>query len=206
MCIGGDVFNSIEGLQGGAGADTLTGNASANILLGEDGADSISAGAGTDSVDGGLGSDTLSGGAGADSFYGGGEWWEGFDYVSYAGASSGVAASLTTHAWGGAGTGTAGDAAGDILERVEGLIGSSFNDTLGSNGGVSGVAWGFPDIPHRLIGGAGNDVYVLEEPWGPNLNGWVEVVEAAGQGVDEMRTSTRSTLTLAANVENLTNR
>jgi Ca2+-binding RTX toxin-like protein len=87
---------------------------------------------------------------------------------------------------------------------VEGLIGSSFNDTLGSTGGVGGAP-GYPEIPHTLVGGAGNDIYVLEAPWGHLANGWVEVVEAAGQGVDEMRTSTRSTLVLAANVENLTN-
>jgi len=84
------------------------------------------------------------------------QWEDGADYVSYAGASSGVAVSLTTHAWGGEGTGTAGDAAGDILERIEGLIGSSFNDTLGSTGGVAGSQEGYPEIPHTLVGGAGN--------------------------------------------------
>ena len=55
----GDTYNSIEGIIGGTGNDTLTGNDSANDIHGN---------AGNDTLDGGLGDDTLTGGTGADTF------------------------------------------------------------------------------------------------------------------------------------------
>ncbi|MFM8940306.1 MAG: calcium-binding protein, partial [Phenylobacterium sp.] len=173
------------GLAAGA---TRTGLASGDVFIGIEGlegsnaADSLSGDAEANLLSGLVGNDTLTGGSGADTLDGG----VGVDVVSYAGAAAGVAVSLTSSA--GTGTGTAGEAAGDVLANVEMVVGSAFNDTLGAVGGAQ-----------TLSGGAGDDVYVLDG------TGAVTLVEAAGQGLDEMRTSTRSSLTLAANVETLTN-
>lgn len=165
----GDVFISIEGLEGSSSGDALTGNSGANTLSGQGGNDTLEGGAGADTFDGGIGS----------------------DLVSYAGAGAGVAASLTGST--GTGSGTVGDASGDVLSTVEGLIGSAYNDTLGAVGATSGS--------QTLQGGAGDDVYDLNG----NGTGSVTVVELSGQGADTMRTATRPTMTLAANVENLIN-
>jgi Ca2+-binding RTX toxin-like protein len=150
----GDVFLSIENLLGSGFGDTLKGDDGANVLDGGDGNDVLSGaggddlllgGAGNDSLRGGLGDDTLEGGAGNDTLGGdagadmliGGD---GVDAASYAGAASGVVASLALG-------GSEGDAAGDSYDGIEILIGSAFNDVL--EGG---------DDADTLIGGAGDDV------------------------------------------------
>ena len=124
----GDVLLSIENLTGSGYADTLAGDAGANLLDG---------GAGNDSLSGGAGNDTLIGGAGADTLDGG----SGSDTASYAASAAAVAVDLA------AGTGSAGDAAGDVLLSIEHLTGGAGNDTLRGDG------WA-----NRLDGGAGNDV------------------------------------------------
>jgi Ca2+-binding RTX toxin-like protein len=106
------------------GQDVLTGGASADILAGF---------AGDDMLDGGAGADTLNGGAGT-------------DLASYAGAVTGLFASLATP-----GNNT-GDASGDAYTSIEGLIGSRFGDTL-----TSAALGG-----NQLWGGAGADqLYAL---------------------------------------------
>lgn len=67
----GDVFVSIENVQGSAGNDTITGNNAANELRGMYNQDSLSGLGGNDTLDGGRGRDTLVGGAGNDSLTGG---------------------------------------------------------------------------------------------------------------------------------------
>ena len=114
----GDTFISIENISGSTHDDTLTGNAGANRLRGQSG------------------NDTLEGGAGGDDLHGG----SGTDTVTFAGASTGVVASLHN------GTGTSGDANGDTYTAIENLTGSGFTDTLTGNSGAN-----------LLIGGAGND-------------------------------------------------
>ncbi|WP_419184896.1 VCBS domain-containing protein [Stutzerimonas stutzeri] len=64
----GDTYNSIEGILGGAGNDTLTGDGGDNYLDGGAGNDTLLGGAGDDILVGGVGDDTLTGGAGRDSF------------------------------------------------------------------------------------------------------------------------------------------
>ncbi|WP_052710384.1 beta strand repeat-containing protein [Azospirillum thiophilum] len=124
----GDVLLSIENLTGSGYADTLTGDGGANLLDG---------GAGNDSLSGGGGNDTLIGGAGADTLDGG----SGSDTASYAASAAAVAVDLAS------GSGTMGDATGDVLLSIENLTGGSGNDTLRGDGGAN-----------RLDGGAGNDV------------------------------------------------
>ncbi len=123
---GTDTYRGIENLTGGGGNDILTGNASANILKGGDG------------------NDTLVGGVGGDTFYGGDEFTDtsANDTVSYAGAPSGVVASLT----GGLVTQT-GDADGDTFFGIENLTGTAQADTLIGD-----------DKVNILTGGAGDDI------------------------------------------------
>ena len=98
----GDVYISIEGLTGSAHSDQFYGTA------------------GWDGFYGGGGDDQLEGRGGGDQLDGG----DGFDFAVYWGASSGVLASLAT------GTGSAGDAAGDVFVSIEGLQGSNYVDVL----------------------------------------------------------------------------
>jgi Ca2+-binding RTX toxin-like protein len=113
----GDSYDSIENLTGSLYNDTLIGDGNSNVLNGD------------------LGNDTLIGGAGADTLIGG----DGDDTASYAGATSGVTASLTNPSI------NTGDAAGDTYSSIESLTGSAFNDTLEGdangndfNGGTGG--------------------------------------------------------------------
>src|SRR4051794_11816605 len=100
---------------------TITGtNNSDPELEGTDAADTIFGLGGHDILIGLGGSDTLEGGAGADEIFGS----SGFDYAGYRSSSAGVAVWLDEfHAAG-------GDAAGDHLYSIEGLIGSAFADGL----------------------------------------------------------------------------
>ena len=115
----GDAFTSIENVTGSSSADTLIGSS------------------GNNTIDGGAGADQLNGGAGADALSGG----DGTDTASYIGSVNGVAVSLAT------GTGSGGDAAGDVLTSIENLIGSASSDTL------------IGDADHNtLVGGGSGDV------------------------------------------------
>lgn len=150
MLYGGDGNDTLDGgtendqVFGGTGNDSLIGDAGDDTLSGDDGNDQLYGGIGNDSLTGGIGGDTLVGGAGADTLSGG----QGQDYADYSGSSSGVTVNLTT------GAGTGGDASGDSLSGIDGLIGSAFDDVLtGYDGqGTSGDI--FTNI---FYGGAGND-------------------------------------------------
>ncbi|WHU00963.1 hypothetical protein [Sphingomonas sp. NIBR02145] len=123
----GDRLIGIEAVEGSAFADTLSGT---------DGADWFGGGAGNDRIDGRGGDDLLVGGAGADTLIGG----AGFDSADYSGSGAAVTVDLV------AGTGSGGDAQGDVLSGIERLVGSGFDDVL------SGDA--FDNV---LVGGAGAD-------------------------------------------------
>jgi len=124
------------GRIGGPGNDRLADQGAAAMLAGH---------AGDDTMDGGGGADTLDGG-------------DGYDIASYAGAPGAVALSLH------AGTGTQGDAAGDVFIAIESLLGSAFADRLtGSD-------------DHNIIeGGAGADTID-----GRAGNDWLSFEGAAG--------------------------
>jgi len=106
-------------LVGGGGNDVMYGQGGSDILYAGDGNDSLHGGAGDDYLSGGLGNDTLAGGAGADALIGD----AGTDIADYRDATGAIIVDL------GAGI-TGGDAAGDILLGVDGIVGSRFNDTL----------------------------------------------------------------------------
>jgi Ca2+-binding RTX toxin-like protein len=109
------------------GIENVIGSAFADTLTGDANANVLTGGAGGDRLDGGTGSDT----------------------ASYASAGAAVTVNLTT------GTGSVGDAQGDVLVGIENLTGSAFNDTLIGDNNANVLAGG--DGADQLNGGAGAD-------------------------------------------------
>jgi Ca2+-binding RTX toxin-like protein len=189
----------------GVGSFTGTGNASDNRITGGDGADLLSGMDGDDILEGGDGPDTFRGGAGNDVFIGGGT---GGDTADYTLAGSAVRVDLTkTQVL------NDGDGGVDTLIGIENATGSAFDDVLigdsGANvlnGGLGrdtliggqgdDVLMGGAGAANTLQGGFGNDRYVVSAVGD-------SIVEFADQGVDIVETAL-STMTLAANIENLT--
>ncbi len=119
--------------------DTLDAGAGNDTLYGHDGNDRLLGGAGSNALYGDKGNDTLIGSSGvaADTFDGG----DGWDFVSYENSSPVAVILIDT-------SGNQGDAIGDIynLANIEGVIGSSYGDTLIGHAGND-----------ELRGGRGND-------------------------------------------------
>jgi Ca2+-binding RTX toxin-like protein len=137
---GVDTLINIENLRGSAHADTLTGNAGNNDIQGRDGNDTISGLDGNDSLNGEIGNDSLLGGNGADTLIGGAgddtldggaqltiednaNFSNEFDVASYSAATAGVTVNLAA----GTATGAAGN---DVLNDIEYVVGSNFNDSI----------------------------------------------------------------------------
>lgn len=191
---------------GNSGNNTITGGVANDTLYGGGGADQFIGGTGTDTVSfanyssgvnidlkntntasdrfngienivGSNYNDTLAGDANANNLNGG----AGIDTISYASSAVAVDVNLTTKQVSG------GDAQGDTLTSIEGVIGSGFNDKLTSS--TNGTI---------LNGGTGDDLYII------NGTG-VSISETAGNGVDEVQT-TLATLSIVgyAEVEKLT--
>ncbi len=188
-------------LTGGAGDDTLEGGRGADVLQGGEGTDVVSyagsefgvlvnladtaanggdaagdvfssieiieASYHADTLIGDAGDNRLRGGAGADMIDGG----SGFDTADYTTAASAVALDL------GAGTGTVGDAAGDVLSGIEQVLGSDWNDTLAGGAADETFVGGLGN--DALAGGAGSDTYVFGFGAGSDV-----LTEAAVAGVD----------------------
>jgi Ca2+-binding RTX toxin-like protein len=125
----GDLLLSIENLQGSSYGDELIGNSIANDLRGLEGNDRLQGLGGADLLDGGYGHDVLVGGAGGDVLIGG----EGNDLASYGSSPAAVFVSLMSH------TASGGDAQGDTLNGVEGLLGSPFADGLSGDNGANSI-------------------------------------------------------------------
>ncbi len=172
----------------GSNLEILTYTGSSNFSgIGNDGDNIINGGNGADTLNGGLGIDTLVGGDGNDTYIidhtndqiiegvGGG-----VDTVRVAANVYGLNPNIESLTFIGSGNffGTGNASANTI-------IGGTAADTLDGGAGAD-----------TLIGGAGNDVYAVDDL------GDV-VIELAGEGIDEVRT-TLASYTLAANVENLT--
>ena len=143
---GGDGDDAVYGdsgldmLYGGIGIDTLEGGAHDDYLEGGDGNDTLRGGTENDMMIGGLGGDRFNGGAGTDT-------------VSYASAAAGVTLSLT------AGTGTGGEAAGDVFEdAIERIIGSGNNDNITGSAGDDYIEGGGGN--DTILGGAGADTLI----------------------------------------------
>ena len=115
----------------------------------------------------------------------------------YGASSAAVTVDLST------GRGLGGDAEGDTLLAIDNLIGSSFADRLTGDLYANSLVGGAGDDTLQggggtdtLVGGSGNDVYLVS-------GSTDTIVEAAGGGIDEVRT-TSSSYTLGAELDKLT--
>ena len=150
----GDVFSNIERIAGSRHDDALTGDLGENRLEGRAGADALDGGGGDDQLIGGEGNDQLIGGAGADTLDGGAGW----DVLDYETSTSGVTVDLAT------GAASGGDAEGDVVSNVEGIVGSRHDDALTGDLGENRLEGRAGDDvldggggDDQLIGGAGDD-------------------------------------------------
>jgi Ca2+-binding RTX toxin-like protein len=193
----------------GSSSFTGTGNAQDNVITGTRAADALSGGDGDDTLIGGGGNDVLDGGAGVDTVVLAGnragyvveqpsattitisqkyglEWLtlSGVEHVQFAdGGGDLTLADLlagTVDTSDGAYVGGAGN---DVLD------GQAGHDTLSGNDGDD-MLWGGLGNDYldggagadSMAGGAGDDIYVVD-------NALDVVLEAAGNGIDEIRTS-----------------
>ncbi len=140
---GDDLFDGTAGRQG-----LVFGFLGNDTLLGGDGADVLRGGDGLDSLAGGAGNDTITGDAGADTLEGG----DGRDLLDYRNSAAAVDVSLLL------GTGTGGDAAGDVFSGFEWLAGGGGGDTLTGDNGDNRLFGLLGD--DLLSGGTGNDTLV----------------------------------------------
>jgi serralysin len=109
-----------------------------DILNGLAGNDRLDGGAGNDQLFGGDGNDILIGGKGADALDGG---VGAFDFASYSTSTGPITVSLQDPSI------NTGDAVGDTYVGIEGLVGTSANDTL----------IGYATVGSSLEGGGGGD-------------------------------------------------
>jgi Ca2+-binding RTX toxin-like protein len=145
----GDKLFNIENITGSNFADALTGDGGNNVLDGAGGNDKLYGGDGNDVLVGGAGADRLDGGAG-------------HDFVSYdlKTAKKAVFVDLLHNVAKG------GDAQGDILLNIEGVVGTKFGDFLvtGATGGADMRGLGGDDTislngnNDAAQGGDGNDL------------------------------------------------
>jgi len=178
----------------GSGGFTGTGNALDNSLYGKALDDTLYGLDGDDKLVGGAGADLLDGGAGRDQV----------DYTK----SAAITVNLVTN------VNRGGEAEGDRLVDIETVIGSNYADSItGSDDPLVGdilYGRGGDDLLFGgagddqldggsgndvLRGGIGNDLYVV-------LEAGDQVIEAAGEGRDRIRTAATS-YTLGANIEEL---
>jgi Ca2+-binding RTX toxin-like protein len=172
----------VERLTGTSGAgQSLTGSARDNVIAG---------GAGNDVIDGGAGADRMAGGVGDDVYivdHAGDtvveDAGQGTDEVRTALAAWSIAATAVETL---TGTSAGGQAlTGNALANV--IQGAAGDDVLDGGAGSD-----------TMRGGQGNDVYVVDDA--DDI-----VVEAAGEGTDEIRTAFSSySLNGRNNIENLT--
>ncbi len=123
----GDLWIGIENVIGSELGDAISGTADANILNG---------GGGDDDIEGRGGNDTLIGGTG-------------FDSVFFSSFGVGVAVNLAITTAQNIGAGAV------VISGFEGLIGTSFNDTLTGDGNANSILAG--DREDLISGGGGND-------------------------------------------------
>jgi Ca2+-binding RTX toxin-like protein len=209
--------NNLENLTfTGSGDFSGTGNDLANAILGGTGNDYLDGGLGADTLAGGDGNDTLLGGAGVANELVGGKGndvyivsvtgdtvfevaGEGTDTVRTALGFYTLGNNLENLTFTGSGdfVGIGNDAANAILggtgnDYLDGGLGA---DTLAGGDGNDTLLGG-AGVANELVGGKGNDVYVV------SVTGDT-VFEVAGEGTDTVRTALGG-YTLGNNLENLT--
>lgn len=167
-------------VHGGTGNDILDGGTGNDIIYGEEDSDFIFGGAGDDTLDGGSSNDVIEGGAGSDLIVGG----DGFDFASYEGASSAVVVKLTdqTSSLGFVGFGELGVAQDDALASIEGIVGSSYDDSIVGNS-LDNELWG-ADGADVINAGAGNDFIYGGDGDNTLLGGLGNDLIYGGEGAD----------------------
>ena len=135
-----------EVVEGQAGDDNIDGQGGDDKLDGGVGDDTLTGGQGDDNLSGGPGDDTIVGGAGADTISGG----SGVDFINYLPSQEAVNVDLQTNQASG------GDAQGDTIEGVEGIIGTNFNDTLIGDD-QQNIFFGYDGVD-TLQGNLGDDI------------------------------------------------
>ncbi|MGI9434594.1 MAG: putative Ig domain-containing protein [Geminicoccaceae bacterium] len=156
--IGGD-----DTLYGEDGDDTLIGGDGADTLYGGADDDVLDGGTGNDRLNGGVGDDILSGGVGADIIDGG----SGSDQVSYEQSNQAIRIDL------GANMASGGHAEGDVINNIEQVVGSTFDDVLIGD-----------HEDNTLSGGAGNDQIDAGQGDDTVIGGDGDDVIIGGQGDD----------------------
>ena len=152
------VDSAIENARGGFENDKIEGNEYVNRLEGLGGRDKLFGLGGSDTLEGGAGDDFLDGGAGGDLIDGG----AGRDVLSYQSSVRGVRVSLV---------GGNSDQ-GDIISKIEGVVGSVFEDVVEGDSGDNVLAGGKgSDV---ILGGDGSDVISgsagdIGEGWSGNI-------------------------------------
>jgi Ca2+-binding RTX toxin-like protein len=156
-------------LLGGTGDDVLTGNAGNDFLFGDNYVESFALPfgyahlGGNDKLLGGEGDDYLQGGIGSDIIEGG----NGFDIASYQGSTAAVTIVLGTK--GATAVQTGGDAGGDKLTSVEGIIGTDFADKITGN-----------ELDNLIEGGAGADTLTGGGGNGSDTVSYARAVDTGG--------------------------
>ncbi len=140
------VVDQFDQVLGTTGADVLSGSGGDDFVSGRAGDDLISTGGGEDWIQAGAGNDTIEAGAQADTIDGG----AGIDTLTYAGSTQSVTVSLA------GGTGSGGDAQGDVFSSIETLIGGNGNDILNGDNASQALSGGIGN--DAVYGGAGNDI------------------------------------------------
>jgi Ca2+-binding RTX toxin-like protein len=119
-----DMLGDVEGLVGSRFDDTLTGDGGNNAIDGGAGSDTVSGRAGDDVLVGSVGDDTIGGG-------------EGFDTADFSASPAAVTVDLAS--------GTAAGEGTDVVQSVEDVAGSIFDDRLTGNSGANSIDGGMGD-------------------------------------------------------------
>jgi len=172
-------------ITGTSGNDTLAGTFMDDTIFGL---------AGDDQLNGDLGNDVLNGGLGNDRFTGG----AGVDTLTYDDATAAIKINLSIL---GKAQATVGAGSDILVDQIENVTGSNYNDVLTGNG-LDNLMYGLNGNDQinggvgadTMIGGLGNDTYTVD-----NVND--QVIENAGGGTDSVKTSLD--YTLGANIERL---
>lgn len=138
--------------------NTVTGAEADEILIGGGGNDTLNAGGGADFLFGNAGNDILRGGAGNDAIDGGTGT---ADLIDFSDATAAITFTLSQGTNGGGffSSGALSGIGTDSYRNIEGVIGSSFNDTLTGSSGNDVIRGGTGQ--DSVDGGADNDTIVM---------------------------------------------
>jgi hypothetical protein len=179
------------------GNDVLTGNDGDDNLLGGDGNDLLRGMDGKDFLSGGDGNDLIVAGPGADMIDGG----NGVDTLDLKDSDAGVTIDLRTALTPIPGLG--GYVQGTVIDNVENVVGTRFDDSLTGDDGANLFDGGFGDDlldggggADLLIGGFGDDTYVIDQPG--------DCIVELGFGNDTVRVGYGSFYAVGGTIENAT--